>query len=359
MTTLTTRKPIDPTLPLNTVPDSHHNCRLCAHGCRRYDVLLTEQEARRLSLDWWRDLLEDVPADTPLVVLDAATGQYLLNKVDGRCVFLGSDNLCIIHKESGMQVKPTACQFFPLQAVQTPMGQQLSLNVGCRRLIEMGKQDAPLDTSEARRLLNEVQAVATIGETVPLTPDQDINFEELRGLCGQFSGMFTANPDLPFAEKLRQAAQFLLQLPGASPAADARAIYQEMLRLIQNAPQVRQTLTKTYVDATNILPQVIATPDTFPEVSADFVRYLVEVTRQHVFGYQFALHRTVRTGLTALLAALVYALRSGRTTSAHEFNETLSSGIDLFFSPIGALALTEPAQQAFLMALAISTIGTN
>jgi Fe-S-cluster containining protein len=231
MTSFTARKPVDSSLPLHTVPASHHSCRLCAHGCRSYDVMLTEQEAKRLSLGWWRDLLEDVPADAPLVLLDGATGQYTLNKVDGRCVFLGSDNLCIIHREAGMTVKPTACQFFPLQAVQTPDAMQLSLNVGCRRLIEMTPDDAPLDTSDAARLLGAVQSIITIPEVMPLTPDQEITFEELRALCEQFAALFI--PDQPFMITLRSAAQFLLNIPsGAPPGNDPRQIYRELGRLI-------------------------------------------------------------------------------------------------------------------------------
>lgn len=351
MTTFTTRKPVDANLPIQTVPDSHHSCRLCANGCRSYDVMLTEQEARRLSLDWWRDLLEDVPDDVPLVLVDPATGHYMLNKVNNRCVFLGSDNLCIIHKESGMTVKPTACQFFPLQAVQTPTGMQVSLNVGCRRLIEMGASDAPLDTSEAVRLLGEVQSIITIPETVPLTPDRDITFDELQALCEQFAEFFTQ--DLPFFIRVSNAAHFLLGMQDTSPADQPRILFRDLQRLITNALAVRPTLAKTYAEAAQILPTVIAAPTLLTEISAEYQRYMVEVARQHLLGYQFASHRTVRTGFVALLAAFAYTMVSGRTETAHAFNETLSGAIDLFLSPIGALALTEPAQNAFLEEIAI------
>src|SRR5579859_5746710 len=101
------------------VSAARHTCRMCAHGCSNYDVMLTEQEARRLSLNVWRPLLQDIPYDMPLVILDSATGQYMLNKQpDGGCVLRGRDELCIIHKGAGPHVKPTACQFFPLHAVQ-------------------------------------------------------------------------------------------------------------------------------------------------------------------------------------------------------------------------------------------------
>lgn len=349
MTTFTTRKPIDPSLPLQAVPDSHHSCRLCANGCRSYDVMLTQQEAQRLSLDWWRDLLWDVPEDVPLVIRDSATRQYMLNKVDGRCVFLGSDNLCIIHKESGMRVKPVACQFFPLQAVQTPTGMQVSLNVGCRRLIEMNGNDEPLNTSDATRMLGEVQSIITVPEEVPLTPAKLISFEEMQTITEQFAAFFTA--DEPFMDRLRHAAQFIRENHVTVPSAEMRSLYRSLQRLINHAPEVRTTLTKTYAEAAKILPLVIAAPTFNQQGSPQGERFMVEVARQYLLGYQFAAHRTVHTGFVALLAAFVYSMLSGRSADDHAFNETLSSAIDLFLSPIGALALTENAQEEFLLEL--------
>src|SRR5258708_4535590 len=113
------RHPLERDATFHISPSAQHTCRMCAHSCRNYDVMLTEQEARRLSLPLWRELIEPLPAEMPLVVLDTTTNQYTLNKrADGRCVFLGDDNLCVIHKEAGVEVKPTVCQFFPFHAVQ-------------------------------------------------------------------------------------------------------------------------------------------------------------------------------------------------------------------------------------------------
>jgi len=71
---------------------------------------------------WWRPLLKEIPVEEPLVRLDSATGQYMLNRVDERCVFLDSDNLCIVHKAAGIEAKPITCRLFPLHVVQTPDG---------------------------------------------------------------------------------------------------------------------------------------------------------------------------------------------------------------------------------------------
>src|SRR5258708_38059257 len=161
--------------------------------------MVTEQEDQRLSHSVWRQLLEDIPNDMPLVLFDTGTQQFKLNKrPDGRCVFLGSDNLCIIHKEAGMEVKPITCQFFPLHAVQAPDGVHISLNTGCRRLIEMNDNDAPLNGERAAELLAGVEAITTIGDTVPLTPDQMITDQEFREWQGKLLKSPT-NPPYPLA----------------------------------------------------------------------------------------------------------------------------------------------------------------
>lgn len=357
MTTLTARKPIDLSLPMLPVPGSHHTCRLCGGGCRSYDVMLTEQEARRLSLDWWRPSLQGVPDDAPLVLLDPVTRQYALNKVEGRCVFLDSDNLCIVHKESGLRDKPLACQIFPFQAVQAPDGIHISLNVGCRRLVEMTDSDAPLDMDEAAYLLGGAQAVATLPESLALTSDSEITFDEL-GVYGATLQRYLTAP-LPFTECLTESAAYLMTIDAdCAITTSSRELFHALRRLCAGSPPVRSTLTHLYARSLPWLDALIESPDLIsepPDWVTDFMR---RVAIQQLSGYQFALHRTARTGMVALLAALVcavfsypvYAKDSARTD--HALNEALSDAIDLFLAPAGQFALTEPNQQAFLFALA-------
>ena len=219
MSTFSSRRAVDPTLELHVTTYSHHTCRLCGGGCRSYDVMLTEREARRLDLEMWRPLLNDIPEDAPLVLLDEATHQYTLNKVADRCVFLDTDNLCIIHKSAGMAAKPIACQFFPFQTVQAPDGLHVSLNVGCRRLVEMTDADDLPDTAAARRILSEVQSVVTIGETLPLTPDLTIDYAEFTAWQDRLIAILTV-PETDWArtwERWQDAARLLLEIPADEP----------------------------------------------------------------------------------------------------------------------------------------------
>ncbi len=365
MTPFSTRQAVDPDLQLHTASHSHHRCKLCGGGCRSYDIMLTEREARRLDLDMWRPLLNDVPDDVPLVILDEATHQYTLNKVDDRCVFLDTDNLCIVHKSAGMDAKPIACQFFPLQVVQAPDGIHVSLNVGCRRLVEMTDSDDAPDLDGARRLLSQVQAITTIGDTLPLTPDQQITYAEFLGWQTKLIDILTVpeNDWRAVWERVRVAADLLLTIPAAPTEPDRLALFRALHSLTINAPPVRHTLTALYRRSekwlfaiTNLTP--IPSPFTERGVGGEVnfpSKFIATVARQSLEGQQAALHRTARTGWVALLGSIVGGIYDAATRvdqrPDHALNEAVSDAIDLFLSPAGQIALTEPNQQAFLLAL--------
>ena len=376
--TFAQRRPVESGAQYHVSPSARHVCRLCSHSCRNYDVMVTEQEAQRLSHSVWRQLLEDIPNDMPLVLFDTGTQQFKLNKrPDGRCVFLGSDNLCIIHKEAGMEVKPITCQFFPLHAVQAPDGVHISLNTGCRRLIEMNDNDAPLNGERAAELLAGVEAITTIGDTLPLTPDQIITYQEFGEwqdkllnsltrptyhLAERDLAIFSSSPSL-FAERgaggevpsywpnLRDAARLLLTIPADTPAPDVT--WQTIFANLQSL--VRQSTLEWLPALTR--PEASLTGGIALSGSAEFC---AAIARQYLEGQQSALHRTARSGWVALLAAITAGLLGAQwlveqqpdANAAHILNSVLSGALDLFFTPIGQIALTEPNQQAFLLALA-------
>ncbi len=55
------------------------------------------------------------------------TKTALAKHEDGRCVFLGQDNLCEIHRHHGLQAKPFACQLYPF--VLSPVGGKIRVGL--------------------------------------------------------------------------------------------------------------------------------------------------------------------------------------------------------------------------------------
>ncbi len=88
-------------------------CSMCGHGCRSFLIPVTRRERERIgSLENWNDRLHL----RRLFVRsrDAGRAGYgIVRHSDGSCIFLGDDNLCLIHKIYGMRAKPLACQLYP------------------------------------------------------------------------------------------------------------------------------------------------------------------------------------------------------------------------------------------------------
>jgi Fe-S-cluster containining protein len=361
------RKPVQTSSKYKINQTAHHGCRMCGKSCRNYDVMLTPQEAHRLSLGLWLDLInevEPIPDDLPLTRLDPTTGQYILSKrSDGRCVFLDHDNLCLVHKEAGLTTKPIACQFFPMVAIQTPDGLHISLNTGCKRLIDMNDADPTLEQSEAERLLQNVQAVTTLDEAVALTPDNYILYTEYTDLQNQFILLLT-KPHNDYMQNLRDAAKWLLEISTDDPAPSLtwQSVYQSLATILNQRQPQRSTTSHLFETIRVWLPAIThegahIQVGPISEIASSFFSRLAH---QYLEGQQVAFHRTARTGWVALLVSMVAAVHTAHYLTAqnpslnvdHVLNESISNMLDLFFIPAGQIALTEPNQQAFLIALA-------
>ena len=72
---------------------------------------------------------------------NGSKGYFELAKGEGtRCLFLGSDGLCIIHKEMGPEAKPSMCRQFPFLPVHTSSDDRVSVNFGCSAVQENSGQ---------------------------------------------------------------------------------------------------------------------------------------------------------------------------------------------------------------------------
>ncbi len=359
------RRPLDGRKPIRTAPGARHTCRLCAHSCHNYTVVLSELEARRLALDEWRPLLHKVPDDLPLVQRQGA--QYILNKrPDGACVFLGADGLCVIHKESHPESKPLACQMFPLQAVQAPDGVYLSLNSGCRRLIDQGEVDPLLDEADARRMLSQAAGLISLGETIMLSPTTMILYEDflhwqdqIEALIGREVSTFNE-----FWERLQETARLILTIePEAltDPVPEWQIMFRRIeatLRGDHNHSGPRQMLVRRVLQW---IPQLTQTgfPLTLPQLEIPGgAAFCARVTGQFLAGRQAAFWETaigawsgLVIGLTVgiMAAALIPFDPARYPAPGHVLNDTLADALMLMGLP--SAAVSSELQKAFLRAL--------
>ena len=97
-----------------------HACSTCGGSCQGVIIsLLDEEEAQRV---------ERFGAElgVPEPVADGR-----LSLVDGHCAFLGEDNLCRIHKQFGLEAKPTVCKQFPMVAIRAEEGLRIGVDPAC------------------------------------------------------------------------------------------------------------------------------------------------------------------------------------------------------------------------------------
>ncbi len=97
-----------------------HECLMCGGSCQGVKVpLLNEEERRRV---------EEQAAELDI---ENAVVDGVLRRVNGRCTFLGDDNLCRIHAKWGLLSKPTVCRQYPLVATRVGDETRVGLDPGC------------------------------------------------------------------------------------------------------------------------------------------------------------------------------------------------------------------------------------
>lgn len=127
-------------------PEARWDCHQCGACCHGLAVELSPAEVARIDAALYRDVLGDQPFyERAFIDPDAPAKRVLRHRPGKReaCVFLGDDQLCLIHKRQGAAAKPNACQAFPLIVVHVPVGPpRLGLRVNCE---SMGKsfEDGP------------------------------------------------------------------------------------------------------------------------------------------------------------------------------------------------------------------------
>jgi lysine-N-methylase len=106
------------------------DCQSCTYCCRNLVVNVSEKDRRRIIAAGWEQRL----AGEPLFVEYRFGGRqlfHLARRPDGACVFLGPDNLCRIHAETGAANKPLACRAYPFVATPGADAVRIDVRLDC------------------------------------------------------------------------------------------------------------------------------------------------------------------------------------------------------------------------------------
>lgn len=161
--------------PLRFQATLAHGCVACGGCCHGTDVgpLKDDDVAKIREIDWRPLLPSEVSpaewiAEVPAERSPTRQPIRLMGMRHGRCVFLGDDKLCIIHKHHGAQQKPTICRQFPYTFTRTPTGIDVSFSTECRAWWKARNSAVPPAGDAAQ--LAQIQALIAEGAPILSLP---------------------------------------------------------------------------------------------------------------------------------------------------------------------------------------------
>ena len=179
--------------PLHIVAEARFDCRRCGACCRgpRGQVITPDEHAHLRGFDWEDD--GDRFASGPIARHDNQ-GILRLEAPGGQCIFLDTDNACLVHKRLGFEHKPLRCQLFPYRITELANERRVVISPECASWHE-SFETGPLPTLDQNleRVAATAPAMQPAGgdvlwfcvgdETVALADAVEL-LDELAGIVG-------------------------------------------------------------------------------------------------------------------------------------------------------------------------------
>jgi Fe-S-cluster containining protein len=163
--------------------DLRYGCRGCGACCSgRFRVELTaEDEARLRALPLERlGMTQDDAIQQAFVPTQSLQRpRQFLRQREGRCVFLGDDNLCEIHRQFGYEHKPLGCRIFPFAPLMTPAGPLIQFRPECstqHRTRRAGPLIAPRKHAIWQEMAAGYKAISRIPDAFRVVGERGITY---------------------------------------------------------------------------------------------------------------------------------------------------------------------------------------
>jgi len=135
----------------------HFDCRSCTYCCRDRLVLITRAERDRILKAGWADRL---PGQR-LYYRYRRFGRRpfaLAHRPGGACIFLGEDNMCRLHAETGVETKPLACRLYPFAPTPAVDGVRVDLRCDCPSVASNKGRSLAVHAEAIARMVAEMRA---------------------------------------------------------------------------------------------------------------------------------------------------------------------------------------------------------
>lgn len=158
----------------------------------------------------------------------------LLSRGDGACIFLGKDNLCRLHAETGAAVKPLACRMYPFVIVPGVGSARLDLRMDCPSVAANEGRTLSAHAAEVGRLAAESEITKGSPRVPAWGSERPLSAEEFGAVVSAFDGLLQKTGE-PLRLRL-QAGAHLLDLMYATRLEKVRGErFFELIRLIVQA----------------------------------------------------------------------------------------------------------------------------
>jgi len=147
------------------------DCRCCGACCSApWRITLKGEQINRIQTHDWSKYPAFAGKTFFYPAADGQPDRYDLAKNEaGRCLFLDTDRLCIIHKELGPEAKPFMCRQFPYLLTRTWTDDRVSVSYGCPAV--QGREGTPLPKHK-----ESIQALIPISKS-PCRPEAPWAFD--------------------------------------------------------------------------------------------------------------------------------------------------------------------------------------
>lgn len=216
----------------------NYSCTLCGWCCHQYDITFSKADHDRLTqYDWGK--LEPALAGKewcePLKDRENPDTWRLRYAEDGRCVFLGPENKCLMHRHVGEMGKTFACCAYPFTFAATPTGVYVGCRFSCRAVAyglggPVGRKEAAVRKQYA--LCLEGGHVPRYGDEVIFHGNTRLPWEDYLQLETTLVRIFLRD-DLPLARRLFMAHKVMDVLADARLSRMRGGRFKELMRILE------------------------------------------------------------------------------------------------------------------------------
>lgn len=160
----------------------HYDCGSCSKCCHtEWNVFVDPTAFEKVCGSPLFDKLKEQYGSDPMYMseVDGNPSCLAMVKHDG-CVFLDSDNLCMIHRDMGLGSKPLGCREFPFLPVPTPDGVVIGLSFYCTAVQDDKGRDTREHADKVVGMLREYRYTGVGFKPIALTEQVSVTWESYK-----------------------------------------------------------------------------------------------------------------------------------------------------------------------------------